>query len=40
MHFLILASAQNESVLEMKTKKFGHGGLKHPFSQVEKNLDL
>ncbi len=34
--FSILASAQNESVLEMKTKEIGHGGLKHPFSQVEK----
>ncbi len=29
--FSILASAQNESVLEMKTT-FGHGWLKHPFS--------
>jgi hypothetical protein len=38
--FSILARAQNESVLEMKTKKIGHGRLKHPFSQVEENLDL
>jgi hypothetical protein len=36
----ILASVQNESVLKMKKKKFGHGRLNHPFSQVEENLDL
>jgi hypothetical protein len=38
--FSILASAKNESVLKMKMKNFGHGKLKHPFSQIEENLDL
>jgi hypothetical protein len=30
--FLVLGNAQNEGVLEMKTKVFGHGRLKHSFS--------
>jgi hypothetical protein len=38
--FLALESAQNESVTEMRIKSFGHGRLKCPFSQVERDLDL
>jgi hypothetical protein len=37
---LVLGNAQNEGVLEMKTKVFGHGGLKCSFSQMEGDLDL
>jgi hypothetical protein len=35
--FPILGNIQNESVSEVKTKHFGHGRLKHSFSQVEGN---
>jgi hypothetical protein len=38
--FSIFGNAQNEGVSKVKTKSFGHGGLKHSFSQVEGNLDL
>ncbi len=38
--FSALANAQNENALEMRTKSFVHGGLKHPFSQVEGDLNL
>jgi len=38
--FLVLVNPQNEHVSKMKIKCFGHGGLKHTFSQVEKDLDL
>jgi hypothetical protein len=37
--FLVLVNPQNEHVSKMKIKMF-HGGLKHTFSQVEKDLDL
>jgi hypothetical protein len=39
----IVAQRNAFSTLEMhkmRTKGFGHGGLKCPFSQVEKDLDL
>ncbi len=29
----------NGSVSKMKVESFGHGGLKHPFSQVQGDLD-
>jgi hypothetical protein len=38
--FLTFANAQNGSVSKMKVESFGHGRLKHPFSQVQKDLDL
>jgi hypothetical protein len=38
--FSTLANAQNESVSKMKVESFGHGGLKHPFSQGQGYLDL
>jgi hypothetical protein len=38
--FLTFANAQNGSVAKMKVESFGHGGLKHPFSQVQGDLDL
>jgi hypothetical protein len=38
--FLTLTNAQNGSVSKMKVESFGHGRLKHPFSQVQGDLDL
>jgi hypothetical protein len=38
--FLVLGNAQNDGVLEVRTKSFGHTWLKHSFSQVEGDLDL
>ncbi len=38
--FLVIRNAQNEGVLEMRTKFFGHGGLKCSFSQMEGDLDF
>jgi len=38
--FPIFGNAQNEDVSKVRTKNFGHGGLKHSFSQVEGDLDL
>jgi hypothetical protein len=38
--FTILENVQNDDVLEVRTKSFGHAGLKHSFSQVEGDLDL
>jgi len=35
-HILVLANPQNKNVSKMKIKCFGHGRLKHTFSQVEK----
>ncbi len=38
--FLVIKNAQNEGVSEMRTKVFGHGGLKCSFSQMEGDLDF
>jgi hypothetical protein len=38
--FLTFANEQNESVSKVKRESFGHGRLKHPFSQVERDLNL
>jgi hypothetical protein len=38
--FIVLGNVQNQGVLKVRTKIFGHGGLKHLFSQVEGDLDL
>ncbi len=38
--FIVIGNVQNQGVLEVRTNVFGHGGLKHLFSQVEGNLDL
>jgi hypothetical protein len=39
-HKVVARNAQNEGVLEVRTYNFGHGRLKHSFSQVESDLDL
>ncbi len=36
--FLTFASAQNEIIFKMRTKSFGHGRLKCPLSQIEKDF--
>jgi len=38
--FLVLRNVQNDGVLKVRTKNFGHARLKHSSSQVEKNLNL
>ncbi len=38
--FKNFANAQNGNVSKMKLENFGHGGLKHPFSQVQGDLNL
>jgi hypothetical protein len=38
--FLTFANEQNESVSKVQRESFGHGRLKHPFSQVEGDLNL
>jgi hypothetical protein len=38
--FSILGNVQNEGVSKVKIESFGHGSLKHSFSQVEGDLDL
>ncbi len=38
--FPVLGNAQNDGVLEVRTKTFGHTWLKQSFSQVEGDLDL
>ncbi len=38
--FSILGNVQNEGVSKVKIESFGHGSLKHSFSQVEEDLDL
>jgi hypothetical protein len=38
--FLVFENVQNEGVSKVRTKSFGHGGLKHSFSQVERDLEL
>jgi hypothetical protein len=38
--FSVFGNAQNEGVSKVRTKSFGHGGLKHSFSQVEGDLDF
>ncbi len=37
---VVARNVQNEGVSKVKTESFGHGGLKHSFSQVEGDLDL
>jgi hypothetical protein len=36
--YITFASAQNEIVLKMRTKSFGHGRLKCPLSQIEEDF--
>ncbi len=38
--FPVLGNAQNEGVSEVRTESLGHGGLKHSFSLVERDLNL
>ncbi len=38
--FSVLGNAQNEGVSKVRTESFGHGGLKHSFSLVERDLNL
>jgi hypothetical protein len=38
--FLVLGNVQNESISKVRIESFGHGGLKHSFSQVKGDLDL
>jgi hypothetical protein len=38
--FFILGNVQNDGVLELRIKSFGHAWLRHSFSQVEGDLDL
>jgi len=38
--FPVFGNAQNEGVLEVRTESLGHGGLKHSFSLVERDLNL
>jgi hypothetical protein len=38
--FLVFENVQNEGVSKVRTKSFGYGGLKHSFSQVERDLEL